>query len=236
MELHMNPAAHNIIPLATLRQTFFDDLDASSTVNPNRRQSSARLTDPAEEEQRMFQAFRADAMCRFAEHQRADDTAAVDDDSYNSVDTSHSASSPRHEALQPRRSIRAASFLLPDADHHDSGEVHVARPSCTVLANAAAGLLCGIALRRITAAVAGNIGAVVIGTQILCWMGYATVKWSVFLRDCASPVLHSCRPRREEPKNHPTLQHDPILLSLAARIPRRISFWAGVVVGVALLH
>ncbi|KAG5496738.1 hypothetical protein JIQ42_03571 [Leishmania sp. Namibia] len=83
-------------------------------------------------------------------------------------------------------------------------------------------------------AVAGKIGAIVIGVQILCWMGYATVKWGLVISKSSSSVFQGYRPREAEPKSYQALMRQRILLTLTAAIPRRASFWAGVALGVTL--
>lgn len=233
-ELHIDPALHNIVPMDTLRQTFFDDLDASSKVNPNRRRPSARLVDPAEEERRMLRALRANTMGRFAEHHLADGTVVVDDAYYHYVDSPRGASPLRHNS-QARPSTRAASLPLHDVRHREGSEVRVARASCAVLTNIVAGALCGLAVKRVTAAVAGNICAIVVGTQLLCWLGYATVEWSALIRDTASLLLRGYRPRDGEAKSSLALKRERLLVTLTATIPRRASFWAGAAVGAVLL-
>ncbi|KAK7195449.1 FUN14 family [Novymonas esmeraldas] len=233
-EQRVDEAAATITPAHVLRQTFFADLDASSKVNPNRRRPSQRYADPVEEERRMFQELRDDAMVRMARHVLPDGTVVVDDAYYDYVETSRSASPPLREPSPSRRSLAAASMSLHNTDRRGLGEGRVTGGPCAVLTNVVAGSLCGIALHRVTASVAGNIIAVAIGTQMLCWMGYATVDWWALLRDAAMVAMRGYQPRQTESKGHLAHQRERLLTILTATVPRRASFWAGVALGVVL--
>ncbi|KAG5472506.1 hypothetical protein LSCM1_03907 [Leishmania martiniquensis] len=186
------------------------------------------------EERRMFQALSAETIGRFHERQLWGGTVAADDDDCDHVENARGAPAPHCEAPETQIPVRAGAFSPHSTDHHDSGEARVARASCAVLASVVAGSLCGVALKRITLTVAGSVGAIVIGAQVLCWMGYATVEWGTIIRTCAPSVLQGYRPRKAEPKSHHALTHERVLCTLKAVMPRRASFWAGVVIGVAL--
>ncbi|KAG5498786.1 hypothetical protein JKF63_03075 [Porcisia hertigi] len=235
-EVPIGPVTHDVIPIDTLRQTFFDDLDASSKVNPNRQRPSSWLADRAEEEERILKALHAETMHRFAQHQSSDDTPGLTGAGHSDIDTPCSSTPPAPSKVsQTRRSLGASSFSARDADRHNRGDVRLARAFCAVLANTVAGSLCGIALKKVTVAVAGNICAIVVGIQMLCWTGYATVRWGALVRDCASSLFCGYQPQGREPKNHLTLKREQLLVTLTATVPRRASFWAGVVVGIFFL-
>lgn len=238
-EVEAAMATHNIVPVDTLRQTFFDDLDANSKVNPNRSRATIQKMD-SEEERKMFQALRADTYSRFGEQPLPDETEAGNryGGAYQQehlADSPHETAQRRREASQSRRSVGRPSTSLYETGQTSSNDGTFARGSCAVLANLVAGSLCGLALRRITSVAAANLSAVVIGTQILCWAGYATVRWSDLLNDAIALAVRGYRPSSEEPRGRLAQKREQLLVTLTATIPRRASFWGGVAIGVICL-
>jgi uncharacterized membrane protein (Fun14 family) len=239
-EMEAVRAAHNIVPVDALRQTFFDDLDASSKVNPNRSTAAIHKMN-SEEERKMFQALRAETFSRFGEQQLPDELDNVDrnvnySQYHHLVDSPRELSQRRCEASQSRRSAARSSVSLYETGHTSGDGLPFARASCAVLTNLVAGSLFGIALKRITSVAATNLGAVLIGTQILCWTGYATVRWGALINDILSFLLHGHRPSNEEPRGRLAQKREQLLLTLTATIPRRASFWSGVAIGVICLQ
>ncbi|KAL7696643.1 FUN14 family [Lotmaria passim] len=229
-------ATHNLVPMDTLRQTFFDDLDASSRVNPNRSRISIQKMS-SDEERRMFQALRAETFSRFGEEQLPDEPEADGTGSrQHLVDSPRVTSQRRREASQMRRSTGRMSASFYETGQGSGDDLPFARASCAVLANLVAGSLLGIALKRITSVAAANLSAILIGTQLLCWTGYATVHWSALLNDTISLILRGYHPSVEEPHGRLAQKREQLLVTLTATIPRRASFWGGVAIGVICLH
>lgn len=235
-EFEATIAARNVVPVDTLRQAFFDDLDASSRVNPNRsRASTVRMG--ADEERRMFQALRAETFGRFGEQHLPDEGVADPFDSRKDiVDSPRGSPQRQRDASQSRRSAGRSSVSYYAAGQPRGDDLPFARASCAVLANLIAGSLIGIALRRATSIAAANLSAALIGTQILSWMGYATVRWSAMLHDSLSLVLNGYQPAEEQPQGRMAQKRQQLLVTLTATIPRRASFWGGVAIGVIFLN
>ncbi|KPA83371.1 hypothetical protein ABB37_03017 [Leptomonas pyrrhocoris] len=235
-EFEATIAAHNIVPVDTLRQTFFDDLDASSKVNPNRTRASTAKMD-AEEERTMFQALREETFNCFGGQQLPDERDIdVNGNRQHLVNSPHGTSQWRREASQSHRSVGRPSASLYEAGQSSGDNLPFARASCAVLTNVVAGSLLGIALKRITSVAAANLSAILIGTQFLCWSGYATVRWGALLHDTLSFIVRGYHPSTTEPRSRLAQKREQLLFTLTATIPRRASFWGGVAVGVVCLQ
>ncbi|KPI85089.1 hypothetical protein ABL78_5855 [Leptomonas seymouri] len=235
-EVEAAMAAHNMVPVDTLRQTFFDDLDASSKVNPNRSRASILKMD-SEEERKMFQALRVDTFSRLGEQQFSyEPSTSYDGNRQHLVDSPRRASQREPEVSQSRRSAGRPSAPLYETSQSNRDSLCSARAFTAVLTNLVAGSLLGIALRRITSAAAANLSAILIGTQLLCWTGYATVRWGALINDSLALILRGYRPSTEEPLGRLAQKREQLLVTLTATIPRRASFWGGVAIGVICLN
>lgn len=104
-----------------------------------------------------------------------------------------------------------------------------------MLANGVAGTLVGVGLRRFASAAATQICSGIIFTQLLCSMGYASVVWGDLTRDVASLVLYGTPTKSEQMDNRFYYFWRRLLERLTATVPRRASFFLGVVTGVLFL-
>lgn len=225
------------LPMDSLRQTFFDDLDEASRVNPNRVRPSNGPTSMSERERHVLETLRVSILEQLGPHPSPSAHDIVPQASWGG----HSKT-PEPTREKSNRA-NALSLRQSRTDHrlyegHDGiPQPPLARGSCAILTNIIAGSLTGVALHRITSIAAANVAAGIVCTQLLCWMGYASVQWGALRRDLCRIILYGYQkdPAEEEEPNQLMQKWQEFMGTLTATVPRRLSFWSGVAAGVLLI-
>lgn len=234
-------------PASQLRRAFFNDLDASSRVNPNRVRRSGTGPTFSDADMNTVRTIVLGVL-REDSPASAEPEYSLDGDGRPTMDPE--VFRQQHQQLQPQVPVPRPRYNFgPDDDREDvavdasgphgglpaSPRAQV-RATSAVLTNIVAGSLAGVALRRVSYAALGNIGAGVAVTQALCFLGYAQVEWRALIADTLSLIYAGAPPLPEEQTtNRLRVFGSKLAVILTATIPRRLSFWFGVAGGLLLL-
>ncbi|CAD2217981.1 hypothetical protein AGDE_13258 [Angomonas deanei] len=199
------------VPVDSLRQTFFSDLDASSKVNPNRR----RTVEDSEMAQQAYILTRDAVVGTFnhtVENIMADAASPSRDASpQRPTDVVPRDATPRTKRTSRRRAVSAMAT------------------------NVAAGCLAGAVIRRCTSGVLGYICCSVVFAQSLSFLGYANIRWKALVQDSVNLVVKGFNGTPDPQDGRLKYYSMMLVTTLSATIPRRLSFWAGATVGYILL-
>lgn len=236
VEMQDEPADENvpIVPVDSLRQTFFSDLDASSKVNPNRQRRIMAEVD-------MNQAYNAareivvGAFGREESPTKARVSQQLRGGARPSEPREDIATSTTYLDMSEPGVVRVSVPMRQSAPPRPArSKRDVARVSTAFVANVVAGSLVGAMIRRCVQPALMYAGASVVVMQTLSFLGYAQIQWRALASDVSNVVLHGVSQVQESQGTVARVLHRSIY-TLTETIPRRLSFWVGAIGGFLLL-
>lgn len=242
-----SPTPNPVFPRTSqLRRAFFSDLD-HSPVTPGRRQPS-RSRDSAVLGAKREDASHAVPGRTSPPHERAPAVALFTEEGL--LESPRRSVNPREDygdedvdgdydvdSYASRRGDAGFGRQRTAAQELDADTQGCVRATSAIVTNVVAGSLCGVFVRRVSSSALAAVGAGVLVTQLLCYMGYAKVRWKALMTDTFSLVFQGAPPPSspEEMQGLFGRYWRKLLSTLTLTASRRSSFWLGVAGGFLLL-
>ncbi|CCW68138.1 unnamed protein product [Phytomonas sp. Hart1] len=231
-----DPPVEPKVRMSALRRLFFEDLDSSFKVNPNKI-NNLDLVENASSRAACENTLRKQFSTCSEELLSSENSSDRQTECKSQGRTRKFHSSEKE--IKRASKLRRLSTLSSEKQDNCKKSLGSSKSFCghfkftvAALTNIVAGSLAGMAFKCVYRTVSSTVITGIVVIQSLSFMGYATISWRALFCDAYRFVIHGSKAEDSQAaKNILSLTWNRLIFTLSRSAARRAFFWAGFIFG-----